>query len=178
MTPEREQRDPDHITFEEVISNATEVMLHEGQHLPMVIMDATNNILVSQIPDMPATHGERVEFMHFLGQVAAKSGRVDRLHQVFMVSEGWMRDTRDDSQSELPPSRDPKRKEVLIISAIQVKERKKRLELLEIVRDTNGRVIGLEEFMPRGEKQEETVEIPLLEAFVQGFQTAFRTKYN
>src|SRR5215207_5907609 len=120
MTPEREQREPDHISFEEVVSNAKEVMLQEGQHLPMVIMDATNNILVGHIPDMPATHGERLEFMQFLGQVAAKSGKVDQLEQVFMVSEGWMRETRDQDQPELPPSQDPKRKEVLIISGIQI----------------------------------------------------------
>jgi hypothetical protein len=178
MLPEREQREPDRISFEEVLSNAKEVMLKDGQHMPMVIMDTANTILVSHIPDMPATHGERVEFMHFLGQVAAKSGQVEQLDQVFMVSEGWMRETRDENQSKLPPSQDPKRIEVLIISGIQIKDRKKRLELLEVIRDANEKVIGLEEFLPYAETQEEVVEIPLLETFVQGFQTAFRTKYN
>jgi hypothetical protein len=178
MIPEREQREPDHISFEEVLSNAKEVMLREGQHLPVVIMDTPDTVLVSHIPDMPLTHGERVELMQFLGQFVAKSGRVDQLEQVFMVSEGWMRETSGHNQSELSPSADPKRKEVLIISAIQIKDRKKRLELLEVVRDADENVIGLEEFLPIAEKQKETVEIPLLEAFLQGFHTAYRTKYN
>ena len=95
-----------------------------------------------------------------------------------MISEGWMRDARDGKPSELPPSQDSKRKEVLIVSGLQIKERKKRLELLEIVRDTNERVIRLEEFLPNAEEEKKKVEIPLLDAFVQGFQTVFRTKYN
>ena len=178
MTPEREQPELNHISFEEVVSNAKEVMFQEGRHVPVVIMDATNNILVSHIPHMPPTHGERVDLMQFLGQVAARSGKVDRLEQVFMISEGWMRETNDQSQLDLPPSQDPKRIEVLIISGIEIKKHKKRLKLFEIVRDADEKVIGLEELLPIVEKQKETVEIPLLEAFVRGFQTAFRTRYN
>ena len=177
MTPERERPEPDHISFEEVVSNAKEVMLREGQHLPLVVLETNSKVLVSHIPDMPLTYGERVELMQFLGQFVAKSGSVGRLEQVFMVSEGWLRETKDD-QSELSPSQDPNRREVLIISGIQMKERKKRLELLQIIRDADERVTRLEEFLPEGQKREEIVEIPLLEAFVQGFQTAFRTKYN
>ena len=177
MRSEREQPEPKHISFEEVVSHAKDVMLQEGRHVPVVIMEAANNILVSHIPDMPSTHGERVDLMQFLGQVAARSGKVDGLEQVFMVSEGWMRETKDESQSTLPPSQDPQRKEVLIISGIKIKEHKKRLELFEILRDANETVLSLQEFLP-SENQEENVEIPLLEAFVRGFQTVFRTKYN
>lgn len=75
------------------------------------------------------------------------------------------------------PSEDPKRKEVLIVSAIQIKERKKHLKVYEVVRDQSERVTGLEEFMPE-DPQETSVEVPLLDAFVEGFQTGFRIKYN
>ena len=85
MSPERDQY---RISFEEIISNAKEIMLRDGKHVPVLIMEASKNLVVGQIPDMPATHGERVELMRFLGQAAAKSGRVDQLQQVFMVSEG------------------------------------------------------------------------------------------
>jgi hypothetical protein len=59
-----------------------------------------------------------------------------------------------------------------------VKEQKKRLEVLEILRDSNQQVIGLKEFLPGEEKKDEKIEIPLLDAFVQGFQMAFRAKFS
>ena len=77
MSPEREQ---DHITIEEIVSNAKEILLRDGQHLATLIVEGGKSLIAGQIPDLPATHGERVELMRFLGQAAAKSGRVDRLH--------------------------------------------------------------------------------------------------
>jgi len=117
--------------------------------------------------------------MRFLGQAAAKSGRVDQLQQVFMVSEGWMSEPSEDKSTEdIRPSQDPNRKEVLIISAIHMKERKKQMEIFEILRDSNERVVSLEKFLPDAMKKDEAVDVPLLDAFVQGFQTAFRTQFN
>ena len=178
MTPEREQPEPDHLSFEEVISLAIDIMFKDGNHVPTVFMETSNSIVVGRIPDMPPTHGERVELMHFLGQTSAESGKVDQLHQVFMVSEGWMSEPSENKPSDIRPSQDPDRKEVLIISGIHVKEQKKRLEVLEILRDSNQQVIGLKEFLPGEEKKDEKIEIPLLDAFVQGFQMAFRAKFS
>jgi hypothetical protein len=59
-----------------------------------------------------------------------------------------------------------------------VKERKKQLKLFEILRDSNEQVLSLEEILPDEKKKDERVDLPLLDAFVQGFQTAFRTKFN
>ena len=141
-------------------------------------MEADNNLSVGQIPYMPATHGERMELMHFLGESAAESGRVNQLRQVFMVSEGWMSMAKENKQAELRPSQDPDRKEVLIISSIQIRERKKQLKLFEILRDRDEQVVDLIEILPDQGEKEDSVEIPLLDAFVQGFQLAFRTKFN
>ena len=170
MSPEQE-REP--ITIEEIISNAKEIMLRDGKHVPVLIMEADNKLVAGQISSLPATHGERVELMRFLGQAAAKSGQVSQLQQVFMVTEGWM----NEPSADLRPSEDPNKKEVLIISAIQMKERKKHLKIYEVFRDQYEQVIGMEEFSPDA-KDEESVDIPLLDAFVQGFQLAFRTRYN
>jgi hypothetical protein len=175
MSPERDQNP---ITLEEIISNAKEIMLRDGKHLPVLIVEADSRLVAGQISYMPATHGERVELMHHLGQATAKSGRVDHLQQVFMVTEGWMSVASQDKQAEIRPSQDPNRKEVLIVSAMQFKERKKQMEVFEVLRDSEEQVIGFEEFLPDREKKDESVDIPLVEAFVQGFQTAFRTKFN
>ncbi len=106
-SPEREH---DHITLEEIISNAKEIMLRDGKHVPILIMEASKNLVVGQIPDMPVTHGERVELMRFLGQAVAKSGRVDQLQQVFTVSEGWMSVASEDRPVQMRPSQDPNKK--------------------------------------------------------------------
>jgi len=175
MSPERDQN---HISIEEIVSNAKEIMLRDGNHVPIVIVEGNKSVVAGQIPDMPPTHGERVELMRFLGQAAAKSGRVDQLQQVFMVSEGWISETNEDKPTGMRPSEDPNRKEVLIISAMKMEEGKKQMKIFEIMRDGTGQMVGFEELLPDIQKKDESIEIPLLDAFVQGFQTAFRTKYN
>ena len=120
MSPEQQY---EHITMEEIISIAKETILRDGQHLPTLIVEASKNLVVGRIPDLPPTHEEREELMRFLGQASAKSGRVDQLQQVFMISEGWMSEPSEDKPTDIRPSQDPNRKEVLIISAIQMKER-------------------------------------------------------
>jgi hypothetical protein len=76
MSPERNQYQ---ISLEEIISNAKEIMLRDGSHVPILIVEAGKSLVTGQIPDMPETHGERMELMRFLGQAAAKSGGVDQL---------------------------------------------------------------------------------------------------
>jgi len=175
MSPERKQ---EHLTLEEIISNAKEIMLRDGNHVPVLIVEAGNSLLAGQITNLPETHGERLELMRFLGQAAAKSGRVDQLQQVFMVTEGWMSEPSKDIPARIKPSEDPNRKEVLIISAIQLKEHKKQVEIFEILRDNNAQVVEIEKFLPDEKKEGDSVEAPLLDAFVEGFQTAFQARYN
>lgn len=175
MSPERGRGQ---IDFEEIVSIAKELMLRDGHHVPILIVEDNRKLIAGQIQDMPATHGERVELMRFLGQAAAKSGRVERLNQVYMVSEGWMSKANEGNLPQVRPSQDPNRTEVLIISCMDVKHRRKEIKLYEILRDTNQQVIGFEECLPDQDKKDETIEIPLLEAFVHGFQMAFRIRYN
>lgn len=165
------------LTFEEVISNAKEIMLRDGVHNPALIVEGNNSLIAGQVNDMPYTHGERVQLMRYLGQATAKSGRIKQLNQVFMVSEGWLSIPSDTKQDNIRPSQDPDRKEVLIISGIQIREQKKQIKALEIVRDENNLVTGLEEFLPAA-TQDQEIAIPLLDAFVEGFQTAYRLRYN
>jgi hypothetical protein len=176
MTPERRE-DKYRINFEDVASKAKEVALHDGKHVPILIVEGSKSLIVSQIQDMPETHGERVELMRFFGQAAAKSGRVGRLEQVFFISEGWMSVANEGKLPENRPSQDPNRKEVLIISGLELKGLKKSLKLFEMVRNENKQVVDLPELSsPQG--KEGAIEIPLLDAFAQGFRTAFQMRVN
>ena len=116
--------------------------------MPILIVEGSRNLIASQIPEMPETHGERMELMRFIGQAAAKSSRVGKLEQVFFISEGWMSMAKEDKPPEMRPSEDPNRKEVLIISGLQIKERKKILKLFEMVRDHSKQVVDLPEISP------------------------------
>lgn len=172
MSPERKTWS---LSFDEIVFNAKEIILKDGMHVPTIIVEGNKNLIAGQVRDMPYTHGERVELMRFLGQATARSGKIQELRQVFMISEGWLSVPKDGETENLRPSQDPDRKEVLIVSGIKIQERKKQIKALEIVRDGDSRVSRLEEFLPDA-KENETIDIPLLDAFVWGFQMAFRAR--
>ena len=175
MTPEREHNQ---ISFDEIASNAKEHLLESGEHLPALILEASNDIFVGEIPDVPGTHGDRMELMRLLGESAANGGKVGQLSQVFMISEGWMSMGAKDKPAVMSPSEDPNRKEVLIVSSINILEDMKRIELFEIFRDENKKVIDLTRLLPDEDKKDESVKIPLLETFVQSFRIAYQAKNN
>lgn len=152
-------------------------MRKDGHHVPVLIVEGSRSRIVSQIQDMPDTHGERMDLMRFFGQAAAKSGRVGRLEQVFFISEGWMSVANEGRLPDLRPSQDPNRKEVLIVSELEFKEHNKYLRIFEMIRNPNQQVVDLAELSPPQDK-DGSVEIPLLEAFAQGFQFAFQAKVN
>jgi hypothetical protein len=174
MSPEGERN---HITLDEIISNAKEIMLRNGQHVPTLIVEGSKNLVVGHLNDMPATHGERRELMRFLGQATAKSGRVDQLRQIYMISEGWLSVADDDKPPALIPSQDPQRVEVLIISSIHLEERNKQMKLFEVLRDIDEKVTDLEEFLPE-DRKDGSVDVPLLDAFVDGYQMAYLARFN
>jgi hypothetical protein len=71
MSPER-RGDKYRISFEEVTSNAKEIMRKDGHHVPILIVEGSKNFIVSQIRDIPETHNERVELMHFFGMATVR----------------------------------------------------------------------------------------------------------
>jgi hypothetical protein len=175
MSPERPHNP---ITLDEIVSIAKEIMLRDGKHVPAVIIESGNKLVAGQIHYLPPTHGERVQLMHHLGQSTAKGGQVHQIQQVFMVHEGWMSVATDDKPVYISPSQDPNRVEVLIASVIQMPDRKKQSKVFEIIRDRFEQIAGFDEVFPDEKKKEEPVRLPLLEAFVDGFQIAFRSKFN
>ena len=76
--------------FEDVTQKAKEIALQDGSHVPILIVEGTRGMAISQMRDVPDTHGERLDLMRSLGQAAARSGKLGRLNQVFFISEAWM----------------------------------------------------------------------------------------
>lgn len=134
------ERDPTGIGFEEVISKAKELMLRDGILIPVVIIDGSKNTLVQRITELPDAHEERVMLLRELGESAARYGKVGELQQVFMATEGWMSISTDDESATLP-SEDPNRMEVLIMSKLTSKDKRKQAKVFKIIREPNGQVL-------------------------------------
>lgn len=160
-----------------MVAQAKETALQDGHHVPLLILEGNRGLAMGQIQDMPDTHGARMELMRRFGEAAGRSGRVGRLAQVFFVSEGWMSVATRDKPPELRPSQDPDRREVLIISGLDMRGLGKSLRILEMVRNEDKRVVDLQELVPPG-GEEGAIEIPLLDAFAEGFEIAFLSNAN
>lgn len=50
--------------------------------------------------------------------------------------------------------------------------------VFEIKRDNTQQVTSVEELFADEEKDDKTIDTPLLDGFIQGFQTVMRTKFN
>ena len=138
------------ISFKHIVGTAKEVTLRDGVHVPIVVMEGSRKLVVSQIQDMPETHAERMELMGLIGQEVASSGKLGPLLQAFMVSEGWMSTGSKDGEPHVRPSEDPDRKEVLIVAGLEIKGMRRQLRLFEMVRDEASQVVALPELLQIG----------------------------
>lgn len=145
--------------------------MKDGYHTPTLIATGKRTSLVSQLSEMPATHAQRMLVMEALGRRLAKDGKVGQLRQVIFISEGWMSAAAGEKPPSMRPSQDPHRKEVLIVSGLQVQANRKHLRLFEMVRDAQRKVVDVPEIEP-DMRQAGSIEVPLLDAFVKGFGLA------
>lgn len=174
MSPERENH---RIGFEDLVRKAKETILLDGHHIPMVIITGSKDHLLTHLLFMPETHDERLSFFRQIGQIAAKSGRIGKLRDIFFISEGWMSVGGDNKPLKVLPSEDPNRKEVLIVAGLEKETEKKTLAIFEVLRDANEKVLQLDEIEPSA-RQEKSAQVPLLEAFAEGFKLAFQARTN
>jgi hypothetical protein len=64
-----------------------------------------------------------------------------------VTTEGWMSMESNGKPPNMRPSHDPNRKEVLIISGMQIEGQLKHLKLFEMKRDPQKRIISQKEFV-------------------------------
>jgi hypothetical protein len=92
------------------------------------------------------------------------------LQQAFFISEGWLSVTEKGQPATIPPSQDPKHKEVLIVSELnvdEVEEAEMNILVYEMLRDTHGE---LRELTRQNELDQRGNGVsPLLDAFLAGF---------
>ena len=174
MSPERK---PNQYSFEEIVQLVKEVTLRDGMHVPLLIAEGSIQGIAGQIPTLPETHEERVDLMHSAGYFTAKSGGIGILRQVILISEGWMSVSEKGDFPKVRPAQDPKRKEVLIVAGLQVKENIRELKLFEMQRDQEETLVELLEITSKEDEPKEA-DNPLLDAFAEGFQMGLQQRSN
>jgi hypothetical protein len=166
---------PQPLTFEEVTRVAKEVLLQHGNHVPTVIADGSKQAVVTQILEMADTHERRVRQMFETGFFLARSGEVGALKQAFFITEAWLSVAKVDEPPKVRPAQDPQRKEVLLISSLKLQLREQQSALVEMIRDSQGKLVKLQEM---NFDQPDEGDNRLLSAFVAGFTAASTAKFN
>ncbi len=167
MRKERDDKPQAH-TLEDVTAIAKEVLLRDGRHAPTLIAEGNRHTVLAQVSELGHTHEERTEQMFAVGVALAQTGVIGELKQAFFISEAWMSKGREGKTPHLPPSQDPNRKEVLIVSRFQLDDEAVEVAILEMVRDEAGRITEARAIQPKTDAQQVT-QSPLLTAFARGY---------
>jgi len=174
MSRERHQdqeqpREP--LTIEAVSQEAREVLLHEGQHLPTVIIEGIQKTIVMRLIGVPPTHDQRLTQMFAAGYQLGVRVDLGGLRQIFHISEAWLSRVQPGEVLQLPPSQDPQRHEVLVISQLDIVHRQVQLAAFEMLRDPAGHLSELR-VSDMGDTEGKPEDAPLLVAFVAGYGEA------
>lgn len=159
------------LTMATVSQEAREVLLRDGQHLPTVIVEGPRRRVVMRLVGVPPTHPQRLAQMFAAGYQLAERVDLGGLRQIFHISEAWLSRAKPGESLALPPSQDPQRHEVLIISNLNIVNRQVRLAAYEMLRDAAGQLSELR-VSDIGDTDGRPQDAPLLVAFVAGYGEA------
>lgn len=169
MNKEREPK-PYHLTIEGIAQTAKEITLVNGVHSPTVIVEGSQCSIAAEFHELLDTFEGKLNQLFLTGVNFARNGEVGRLRQVFFISEAWMSLIQEDEVPATPPSEDPDRKEVLIISGKDISLQETHMIICEMIRDDQGVLTDIRDL--EGEDTEQALEFPLLNAFIDGFSVA------
>lgn len=167
MNKEREPR-REKLTMESMTTMVKETALRSGGHAPTLFVEGSQETVIMIIEELEATHEGRLDQMRYAGWMTGSSGIAGTLEQVFYVSEAWLSKRDKDREITLPPSQDPNRKEVMIISMLNTNQAKVDVRLMEMIRDENDALIALQPYQVP-ETEGISFDVPLLHAFLEGY---------
>jgi|SRR5579871_1286983 len=154
------------MTTQEIAALAQQVLLKDGVHAPTVIVEGTRRATAYTLRSFPRTADGRRAALRAVGERMARSGGLGDLVRVFFISEGWMSLAKSGQIPPMPPSQDPERTEVLIVSGADVAEHALDVVIIEVVRDQAERITHLQK-VPGLEGTQ--VDASPLESFINGF---------
>lgn len=157
---------PQVLTLEHIAQIAIETTLKNGYHVATIIAEGNRSTALIAITDIPAGWDARMLQMFMLGRELAQEHRIGLLRQVFHISEAWMSEVEQLNAPFVPPSEDPKRREVLMVAGYKLSTRKAEGTVFEMIRDESGKLRAL---TPLPQPPDTEVASPLHVAFAEGF---------
>ena len=111
---------PTLLTIDAVTAQAKELLLKDGLHQPILIVEGVDQRLIVELSDLADTAPARQLQVFHVGVIIAQERLVSSLSQVFYVGEGWMSQQEAGDTPVVPPAETPNRVEVLMIAAAQM----------------------------------------------------------
>lgn len=163
----QEQETRDLLTMEQVEEVVRERMWIAGVIKPTAIVEGERRRQILLLENLGTTSEERALMMLWLGYDVGRSGAVGPLLQLTFIAEAWYT-TATSEDAILPPSRDPHRKECVVIAQARLEAQSTAVRLLEIVRD---RTDEFQMLVPldTGPDRPEKLDSPLINAFLYGY---------
>lgn len=149
---------------QEIVKIAKQILTQFGTHAPMLFVRGSKGGGMVTFKDFGPEHEDKLRQMANAGVEAAVKYPSGDLHSVIFVTEAWM-GTAKKGQQYTQPSKDPKRKEMLLITTLDAVTSKQGLLMYQMIRNKRGELIELNRFTGKWD----SVESPLLPAFVAGY---------
>ncbi len=146
----------------DIVAQAKSWVLRYGSHPTILLVQGTKENRYIYLPDFP--NEQKVEFLFGVGKRTAELGNVGSLNKLFLVMEAWQ-----GRSINIPPSQDPNRIEVLLVSCLDLRTREQRVTCLEYIRDAKGILREIKDMVLPDGQTVAKAESPLLPAFVAGY---------
>ena len=177
MKDEREKSTKLPLTLHKVAESAKEILLAEGKYAPMLLVEGSKQTLAIDLEELPESMTKRARQLIVAGFAVARDYNLGELQQAFFVSEGWMSLPDEGIMLDVPPSQDPNRREVLMISHLKMPDFQMAANIIELLRDGNGILRELRDYRPPM-GGEESIFNPLLLAFAAGYQAGTKGTFD
>ena len=163
------------LPLDTVVQTATAVLLRDGYHVPTLIAEGERQSIVTQLKPLAATSEGRAQQLYALGAILAETGELGVLQQVFFITEAWLSLATSEHPPHFPPSEDPQRTEILVVSRMGMQPPQTEVVIFEMQRNKQGTLVSLESLDKQiPPEQPGSAESPLLIAFAIGFLARWR----
>jgi hypothetical protein len=157
-----------------IVKQAERTLLHEGRHLPIVLVafEGLPALVPCPLSPFPATPEQRQYVMFLKGKQLADQYSTQRVQRLWFISEAWMRDIRLHPQNDGMPARPPKRQEVLLILELDAStpELAQQIALRAMRRTRTGKLKGMH---PIDEIASANATVTLMSVAVLAFLAGF-----
>jgi len=132
--------------LQEVEKLAVEVCMKQNGHIPQLIMCGKKGNSIIVLSNFPTDSKEKMKIMTEAGVKTAifEKDKIGELEKVFFISEMWYSVQKKNIMSFIAPSKDPQKKEVLLISELNVLDDREKVSYFNIKRKENNRITNIQ----------------------------------